>query len=827
MLGNFSDMFSKLKESFKQTINLKVINEELKNISEDFLSLLKTNNSEIENENNYRKYELSYKHESKSDHEVESNNILYLALVSFHQKKGSVIELTFPPMEKIIKEPQDELKDLIEENKSDNNNVESIINNINSQLVNYSLMDGIHLVDNDTQIYFLHNFKKPIYCLSYYVQVKTGSGHSPKEDSFQENVRECIQKALCVISLKPVFTHKLLYQNIYTYLTTQMNSFMEQESLNDKIKLNILYDILSRNIILIDLDKDIWLLNLRKLFCLLKNDIFTILKLILSEQNIIIYSQIPSNVSLSIMALLSILPGQICQGLSDYDIQNESPFRIFHENYLIYPLFTLFDLSPLIEKLKQNEKLHYFIGTTNLLIAKSKDINYSCLIDVDELKITYNENLNEDIIYVNSYENKIGDEINKKISNNINKDDSNKNFEYNKKCNIKEDWIIAADSVKEEYIKEYKFMLKKIRLYFLNISYDVIYLINETKLIKDNNDQNKPLIKLKEMNEQIKNNYIKSIPLLEDKSDKKMDNKENEVNNQPIIIKKNEILPRIDQVIIDPYTYLLISKLFLLIKNQIDMGMLASPENPDIPKEFNSSLSNLNNLIFLSFWLKTKNFKNFWFKAQKKENLLKLSVLETTKSSISKLYDYENNEYKGMIKFGKKNGKGKYIFKKNGMAYVGNFVNDLREGKGNFSSMDSSYIYDGEWKDDKYEGNGSLVSIKHGKYVGTFKKGVFEGTGILIDKDNNVFNGMFKNGKKCGKGELNFFNGEKYIGDFKDNKYNGKGELLDSKGNIIQKGVFKDGVLVESNKKKDTTSTQENSDKDKDAKLENVEEKKE
>ena len=49
----------------------------------------------------------------------------------------------------------------------------------------------------------------------------------------------------------------------------------------------------------------------------------------------------------------------------------------------------------------------------------------------------------------------------------------------------------------------------------------------------------------------------------------------------------------------------------------------------------------------------------------------------------------------------------------------------------------------------------------------------------------------------------------------------------DSEGNIVQKGVFKDGVFVENLKKKDTTSTQENSDKDKDAKLENVEEKKE
>ena len=827
---NFGDFFAKMKENLKQVFNLKSINKEIKILSEQFLSLTKKDNSEILVENNYDKYELSYSPISYNDDIIETNNLLYLALVSFHQKKGSVIELTFPPIDKLINEPNDELKNLVEENNSINNNIEGIINNINSQLVNYSLMDGIHLVDNDTQIYILHNYKKPIYCLSYYVQVKTGNGYPQKEDSFQENVRECIQKAVCIVTLKPFFTHKLLYQNFYTYLTCQMNAFMEQESLNEKTKLKILYDILSKKITLIDLNKDQWLLNIRKLFCLLRGDLITILKLILCEQNIIVYSQVPSNVSLFIICLLSILPGEICQELSNYDMQNGTPFKIFHENYLVYPLFTLFDLSPLIEKIKNNENFHYICGTTNLLVAQSKNINYACFINVDELTVTYRENLNDDLTYLNSYENKIIDEINKKINHNIEKEGIIKDYEYSKKFNVDEKWIIFWDKLKKENIKEYEFITKKIRKHFYEIAFDINYLMKEIKDINKNNDQNKAQLILKEINEDINNKFIKYLGKSidnsnnkEEKSNEEKSKEENNTNDTSPSNKKKLILPRIDEVISEPYIYLLNSKLSFSIKNQIDMGLIASPANEEIPEDLNSPLSNLNVLTFVSFWIKTKNFKNWWNTAQNNDKIINLSKLNSARASVTKLYDYENNEYNGYMKYGKKNGKGKFIFNDKEMIYVGDFKNDLREGKGNLFSVDNQYLYDGDWKNDKYNGSGSLVSPVKGKYVGEFKDGIFEGNGYLIDNEKNVYNGKFKEGKKFGEGELSMSNGNKYIGMFKDDKYNGKGKLLDSKGNIIQEGIFKNGEFVPSKKKKDDSEnediqqvkndTQENSDK--------------
>ena len=826
--GDFASMFTKMKESFTQVFSLKTINKEIKLISEQFQSLTKLEKEKISEITNYDKYEINYSqplNNNKENPEItESNNILYLALVSFHQKMGSVVELTYPSLDTIKNNPSSELLSLIDEKSEKNNNIESIINMINSQLITYSLMDGIHLVDTDTQIYFLHNLKKPIYCLSYYVQVKTGNGNPDKEDSFQENVRECIQKAICIVSLKPIFNHYILYQNFYTHLKNDMDSFMAQTSLNDKSKLDSLFQKLNQDFIIFDSKIDLWMLNIRKLFFFLKNDIFNILKLFLCEQNILIFSQIPSNVSLFIISLLYTLPGEISQILTNYEYQNALPFKLFHKNYLIYPLFSLFDLNPLTEKIKQNENLHYIIGTTNFLVARSKDIKYACFINLDELSITFDNNIESNLISNNSNENKIIEEINKEINLNLIKEGTNNKYENSKKYNIDENWILESSKCKEDYLNENKMILKRLREYIMSIVFDMNYLMNEIKYISENNNENKASIKMKKINEEINNNYFKLIGYeKENNSDINTDNKIKE--SSPTLESKQskeeeEFLPRIDELISDPYIYLLDSKLSFSTNNQIDMGLIASPQKTDSTKDIKSPLSNLNILYFVTYWIKTKNFQNWFLTKTEEQNnkLMKLSPLNSAKDSINKLYDYDNNEYNGTMQFGKKNGKGKLSYIEKRMTYVGIFINGLREQKGNLSSLDNKYLYDGDWKNDVFEGNGSLVTREGNKYVGTFKNGLYEGQGYLINNEGNIYNGNFKNGKKNGEGELNMNNGNKYIGMFKQDLFNGKGKIVDKNGNILQEGNFKDGIFIPKKKKE-----KEKEDKD-EKKIENKKE---
>mgnify|MGYP007012539292 CR=1 FL=1 len=92
------------------------------------------------------------------------------------------------------------------------------------------------------------------------------------------------------------------------------------------------------------------------------------------------------------------------------------------------------------------------------------------------------------------------------------------------------------------------------------------------------------------------------------------------------------------------------------------MGLTASPANMEIPKDLHSPLFDLNILTFISLWLKTKNFKKWINSIKDNGNITKLSQLNITKASVSKLYDYDNNEYDGFMRFGKRNGNGKISY---------------------------------------------------------------------------------------------------------------------------------------------------------------------
>ena len=161
--------------------------------------------------------------------------------------------------------------------------------------------------------------------------------------------------------------------------------------------------------------------------------------------------------------------------------------------------------------MKSNPNLHYICGTTNFLVAKSKDINYTCFIDLDELCINYNENIESNLISNNTIENKIIEDINKLINSNMIKEGNSNKYENNKKYNIEEKWILDFNKCKEEYINENKIIIKKIREYIMSIAFDVNYLMNEIKYIKENNDENKATIKMKKIYEDVNKNYFKLI----------------------------------------------------------------------------------------------------------------------------------------------------------------------------------------------------------------------------------------------------------------------------------------------------------------------------
>ena len=401
----------KTKNDTTQAVNNKDIIFYIKNFSENLSSLIINDKNKSLSQNHNEKYETAYHTLFTNDIPYNNNHILFISLITFHHKLGGIIECTFPPKEELIS--NEELNSLIDKDNFPNS--ESVIEHISNNLVNYCLIDGIHLTNNDTNFFFIHDFKKPLYCISYYIQKKTDKKENNIEDNFQENIRGCIQKSICIVSTLPLFGNINAYQNYYTNISHQMIQYMNQKSLNDKCVLNEIYNKLINEF---NFHKDKkWLFNLRKTVLLLKEDLIIILKLILLEKKIIIYSQIPSNASLLIMSLLSILPGNFIGEKTFFDKQNGTPFKIFNEKYLIYPLFTLFDLDKLLDKIN-NEGINYLIGTTNKLIVENQNLNYSCLINVDKGKIKYGYDISEDIKHINRNESKVMKSIYELINNN-------------------------------------------------------------------------------------------------------------------------------------------------------------------------------------------------------------------------------------------------------------------------------------------------------------------------------------------------------------------------------------------------------------------------
>jgi hypothetical protein len=519
--------------------------------------------------------------------------------------------------------------------------------------------------------------------------------------------------------------------------------------------------------------------NLRKAFSILKNDLLIILKLILLEKRIIVFSQIPSNVSLVIMTFLSFL---LSNGKSCFEEQNGTPLKLFHQNYLIYPLFTLFDLDPLLEKIKNNNNINFIIGTTNNLIATNKKLNYSCLINIDEQKVQYGECLNYSIKIINGREHKFLVKINELLNQCITNDNSNNN-QNNKKCKIDEPWIIEYGDGKIS--KLFESIKKNILVYYVRILYDISYIISEMK----NKYENDPYEKILNIHKTINQNYHKCIS-----QDEKIINDQNDQNENNNIIKKaeKETLPQLEEILADPFPYVIYTVL------PIKFDSLNSFSNSDknksiLEKKRESILIKVNNLAAVSEWTKTRNFKK-WY-CSYKEQIIYHSTLNS-KETHTFLYDINDNYYKGTMLLGRRNGTGEFYYKKEEMTYKGEYKDDLRNGHGKLSSKNGKYYYLGDWFKNKMQGNGIYYSYKIGNYTGQFYQGYFEGKGVLTDLENNVYEGMFHKGRKKGKGEIRFNNGDIFKGEFKNNKYNGKGVLMDSKGNILKEGEFKDGNCI-------------------------------
>jgi len=625
--------------------------------------------------------------------------ILLIALISFHHKKGSIIEYSYPPKESINKNTN--ISYLI---KNRNISIEKFVDDLFQQLTYICLPDGVHCTKSDTQFFIIQDYNYPLYGISCYEQIK-----SERDDTI-ENTRHFIQKSICILSILP------LYSPLYAKLSVTVETFFNQTSLKDKNIINELY----QNFFLdgetnFRVDEMNFVFGTRKLLCFTKEKIFLILKMILLEKKILIFSNISGNVCSFLYNLLALFPGQILFNLkSGIDIKNYLkslrmyglPLKIFHDNYKIYPLVSLFE----IDQIEQQKKVNYIMGTTNQLILNETFENkkVDLLINIDTMKIIPFFNRNE---------------------NSINKKD------------IFEKKDIYEDTKTEKRI--YNSIINKLKEN--NLTY------SNTKWLNSNEVDD-------EIDEYIRNEfkkYFKDILI--------------ELSLCLNIVNKNNIIKLLDipnyenafkQSILDEKAIKILFK--KLIPNNGFMKFLYLFSKT---KSFNYWLKEHNeNLFYLSQYITTdKNITVYLEDGNTYIGTLKFGTFDGngTLSSSDNKYLY-NGEWKD----GLKHGKGELITEK--IKYNGKFENDQFSGSKGILCDEKGNIYEGDFLNGKFEGYGHYKMSNGDNYIGEFKDGLFEGKGLLTDIKGNVFDGNFTKGKKDGFGVIITNKGEKIEGKYKN-----------------------------------------------------------
>ena len=661
-----------------------------------------------------------------------NNPILFIAIISFHHKKGSIVEYTYPSKEELLKNNEN-LSYLIE---NSGKTKENLIDELFFQLTCVCLPDGIHASNRDTQFFIIQDYKYPLYGISCYEQIK-----SFRDDTI-ENTRFSIQKSICIISLLP------FYSSLHSKLSISVEAFFNQESLQDKEIINKLYENYRFDSQMnYNLSEMTFIFATRKLLCFTKEKIFMILKMILLEKKILVFSAISGNVCSFIFNLISLIPGQILfnfrnsKSIFNYLRNLEMygfPLKIFNDKYRLFPLVTLFDIDKIESKYK-----NYLMGTTNqLLLDKAiNKKNFDLVINIDNEKIIpfFSKKLkdnkskdqkeikeNKDIYELNKKEKNIYNSIKEKLKE---FDITYNNTQWLNTLNYNNFNKKNEDLSKEDNTKN------KVSLHFISISFESIdnYIRNEFE-----NYFRQLFVKLSLCFNIIKNNNI--VRLLNISKDS--------VFSQNILDEKS------------------IKKIFKILIPSNDL------------------------MEFLYNYTKMKSF-DYWLKEH--DDTLFYLYENITSDKVIIVFNEDGSIYEGEYKNGKPHGHGTMTSSDNKTIYDGEWKNGMRHGNGKLIITDKfnytgpfekdyfsgtggvfcdnkGNIYDGDFEKGKFDGYGHYKMSSGDTYIGEFKEGLFNGKGQYNDKDGNVFDGEFKNGKKEGQGMLIKKTGEKVEGIFSNDE---------------------------------------------------------
>ena len=697
----------------------------------------------------------------KKEH-YTSNPILYIAVVSFNHKKGSIIEFTYPDKDELL-EKNTESKLFFESLITSDNSLtkENVFDNINNQLTYLSMPDGAHSLTSDSQFFLIQNFSKILFGISCYRQIKVTQ--AMKEDE-QENTRDSVQKSMCIISKLPLFGQ------MASKLSITMLAYFNQDSLKDKKIIKDLYLNYDKNYLeYINVNEILESFSLKRLIYFTRDKIFTLIKLIMLEKKILIYSHISNNICSFIFSFLSLFPGGAFFSLDNtghmksfYNCYSPYglPLKFLNKKSVIYSLLTLYD----IDKLEDKNISSYFVGATNPLLLNYNKIEFDCIINLDEDKITFNKNINMNLFNMGKRENLIMKKLKKECKSLFDMDNSE---------DMDDNWMLDKDEINFNFNQKRNKSIKK---------------KEKIKIYLENNEN---ISSFEGSDDYIRGIFIKYITsFLSDISLAQHIINENEFDNETKLLKLKDVLGDYNCDFILKWITNTKNFLFWNFDHSKDLWKLS----PHLELCKNVTKYYENGDIYkgeLSFGLPNKNGK-----------------LEFINENVEYIYV-------GEFANGVKQGKGNLSSKDNKYNYEGDWLNDKFEGFGTLFNQEEKY--NGKFKEGKYHSEGNLYKKNGEQYIGEFNNGIFvkgkikfnngdsyegniinnlmEGKALYKYKNGDIFKGTFIKGKKK-FGSLTFNEGKnKYEGYFENDKFSEEG-ILNINGEE-KKGIFKDGILVE------------------------------
>ena len=664
------------------------------------------------------------------------NPILYIAVISFNQKKGSIIEFTYPEKSVLLEKNQDSklfFESLIDKNNKESDTTEKIFNNINNQLTYLCIPDGAHSLTSDSTFFLIQNFPRILFGISCYRQLKITQ--AMKEDE-QENTRDCVQKAMCIISTLPLFGQ------MASKLSVTMLAYFNQDSLKDKKIIADLYSNYANNFMnKIKIDEILENFSLKRLIYFTRDKIFILIKLILLEKKILVFSHISNNICSFIFSFLSLFPGGAFFNMNNegrakcfYDCYSPYglPLKFLNKNSILYSILTLYD----VDKLEKKNIISYFVGTTNPLLLNYGKIDFDCIINLDENKITINKKINADMLNSGKKENSLMNKLYKECK---------YLFEDNTEEDLNDTWMLD----KEESTNKKKSKKKKKSIYLQDMAGFASFSGSDDYI--------------RNMFKKYITNFLADIHLA--------------------------------QYITNSSGY----------TDEVKLSKIKDVLNDYNCEFIYNWITKTNNFIFWNYehdnnlWRysphlkKCKNAKKFYENGDIYEGELAFGE-PNNNGKLEYHIDDIPYIYIGEFHKGLKHGKGNLSTKENNkFNYDGDWMYDKYEGYGTLFNFGEKYI--GNFKKGKKCGEGTLYKNNGDIIEGEFSDGKII-KGKIMYKNEDEYEGEFIDGKISGKGIYKYKNGDIYEGFFENELFNGEGKITKSNGEV-DKGIFKDGILVQ------------------------------